>query len=214
MAYQRTQAQKLLTAAELALFDSGRTTEIRKLSKPELRSNLERSRKLRDKYRDLYRRQRLAIRGVSGTKAGTGGDANRRTQEKEEILAESVARFEARLAQIEKQEDLEFEKAQKAASKKAPAVKKVPAVKVLKKAVAKKSAAAKQSATAAKTATSGRAAKASKGKASEARAEERIVSKSAHAVEPTQVNQQSRGIEIGAHQRSQARRSQAKRDSR
>lgn len=209
MAYQRTQAQKLLTAAELALFDSGRTTEIRKLSKPELRSKLERSRKLRDKYRDLYRRQRLAIRGISGTKAGAKGDANRRTQQKEEILAESVARFEARLAQIEKQEDLEFEKAQKKA-----ASSKVPAVKVLKKAVAKKAAAAKKTATAVNAAASGRVAKASKGKASEARAEERNVSKSAHAVEPTQVNQQSRGIEIGAHQRSQARRSQAKRDSR
>lgn len=208
MAYQRTQAQKLLTAAELALFDSGRSTEIRKLSKPELRSKLERSRKLRDKYRDLYRRQRLAVRDASGTKAGTAGDANRRTQEKEEILAESVARFEARLAHIEKQEDREFEKAQKAASSK------VPAAKALKKAVAKKSAAAKQSATVAKTAASSRAAKASKGKAGKARAEKKNVSESAHAVEPTQLTQQSRGIEIGAHQRSQARRSQAKRDSR
>ncbi|SHH07198.1 hypothetical protein SAMN04488135_102110 [Pollutimonas bauzanensis] len=208
MAYQRTQAQKLLTAAELELFDSGRTTEIRKLSKPELRSRLERSRKLRDKYRDLYRRQRLAVRHASGTKAGAEGDANRRTQEKEEILAESVARFEARLAQIEKQEDREFEKAQKAASSK------VPAVKVLKKAVAKKSAAAKQDETVAKTAASSRAGKASKGKAGEARAEKRNVSKSARAVEPTAVTQQSRGIEIGAHQRSQAKRSQAKRDSR
>ncbi|GGI21177.1 hypothetical protein [Oxalicibacterium faecigallinarum] len=204
MAYQRTQAQKLLTVAELALFDAGRTSEIGKLSKPELRSKLERSRKLRDKYRDLYRRQRLAIRNASGSKAGTGGNANRRTQEKEEIFAESVARFEARLAKIEKQEDREFEKAQKAASSK------VPAAKMLKKAVAKKLVAAKQSGTAAST----RAAKASKGKVGEAKAQKKNVSKSARAVESTQLTQQSRGLAIGAHQRSQAKRSQAKRDSR
>ncbi len=208
MAYTRTQAQKLLTAAELAIFDAGRTTEVRKLGKPELRSKLERSRKLRDKYRDLYRRQRLAIRDASGSKAGTGGNANLRTREKEEIFAESVTRFEARLAQIEQQEDREFEMAQKAAASKAPAAK------VLKKAVAKKSASTKQAAKAAKTAVSARAAKAAKDKASEARAKKRNGSKSDRAVEPTQVTQQSRGIEIGAHQRSQVRKSQAKRDSR
>ncbi|WP_293780569.1 hypothetical protein [uncultured Oxalicibacterium sp.] len=204
MAYQRTQAQKLLTAAELALFDAGRTSEIGKLSKPELRSKLERSRKLRDKYRDLYRRQRLVIRSVSGSKVGAKGNANHRTQEKEQILAESVARFEARLAKIEKQEDREFEKAQKAASSK------IPAAKMLKKAMTKKSAAAEKSGTAA----SSRASKASKGKVGEAKAKKKNVSKSARAVEPTEMTQQSRGIAIGAHQRSQAKKSQAKRDSR
>jgi len=171
MAYQRTQAQKLLTVAELALFDAGRTTEIGKLSKSELRSKLERSRKLRDKYRDLYRRQRLAVRNVSGTKAGAKGDANRRTQEKEEILAESVARFEARLAKIEKQEDREFENAQKAVSSK------VPAAKMLKKAVAKKLVSTKQSGAGAPT----RATKASKGKVGEAKAQKRT---SANPLEP------------------------------
>ncbi|MEO8838523.1 MAG: hypothetical protein ABI351_07400 [Herbaspirillum sp.] len=202
MAYQRTQAQKLLTADELTLFDAGRTTEIRSLSKPVLRSKLERSRKLRDKYRDLYRRQRLAIQYATGTRTGTQGDANRRTQQKEEILAESVVRFEARLAQIEKQEDREFEKAQKVAAIK------VPAAKILKKAVAKK-AIANQKTTAANAA----ATKVLSSKAGVAKAAKKNVSKSATAVD-RQVSQQSRGVEIGAHQRSQTRRSQAKRDSR
>ena len=111
MAYIRTEAKKLLTAAELELFDAGRSTEIRKLTKPELRKKLERSRKLRDKYRDLYRRQRLTIRSEVGSKAGAKGDANERTRQKEEIFAESVARFEARILEIEKQEDAEFAKA-------------------------------------------------------------------------------------------------------
>lgn len=110
MPYTRTEAKKLLTAAELELFDAGRATEIRKLTKPELRKMLDRSRKLRDKYHDLFRRQRLAIRAVSGSKSGGRGNANERTRQKEEIFAEAVERLEERIRQIEKQEDEEFTK--------------------------------------------------------------------------------------------------------
>lgn len=108
MAYTRTEAKKLLTAAELEIFDAGRSTTIGKLTKPELRRNLERSRKLRDKYRDLFRRQRLALRSEVGSKAGTKGSANERTRQKEEIFAEAVARMEARILQIEEKEDAAF----------------------------------------------------------------------------------------------------------
>lgn len=108
MAYTRTTAKKLLTATELEIFDAGRSTAIGKLTKPELRRNLERSRKLRDKYRDLFRRQRLALRSEVGSKAGTKGSANERTRQKEEIFAEAVARMEARILQIEEKEDAEF----------------------------------------------------------------------------------------------------------
>lgn len=111
MAHTRTEAKKLLTATELELFDAGRSTEIRKLTKAQTRSKLERSRKLRDKYRDLFRRQRLALRTEVGSKSGTKGDANERTRQKEEIFAETVARYEARILQIEEQEDVEFKKA-------------------------------------------------------------------------------------------------------
>lgn len=108
MPYTRNEAKKLLTATELEIFDAGRTTEIRKLTKPELRKNLERSRRLRDKYHDLFRRQRLAIRAESGSKSGISGSANQRTQQKEEIFAEAVGRFKERILQVEKQEDEEF----------------------------------------------------------------------------------------------------------
>lgn len=113
MTYDRTEAKKLLTVAELELFDAGRSTAIRKLTKPELRSKLERSRKVRDKYRDLFRRQRLAIRAEVGSKAGTKGQANERTRQKEEIFAESVVRFETRIKEIETQEDKAYERASK-----------------------------------------------------------------------------------------------------
>jgi len=110
MPYTRTEAKKLLTATELEVFDAGKATEIGKLTKPELRRNLERNRRLRDKYHDLFRRQRLATRAESGSKSGNSGVANQRTQQKEEIFAEAVDRLKQRILQLEKQEDAEFSK--------------------------------------------------------------------------------------------------------
>ncbi|MCQ9618383.1 hypothetical protein L1889_18255 [Paenalcaligenes niemegkensis] len=109
MAHARTEVKKLLTAQELELYDFGSSTEINKLTKPQLRTKLERSRKLRDKYRDLFRRQRLALRSEVGSKSGTKGNANDRTRQKEEIFAEVVARFESRILHIEEQEDKELQ---------------------------------------------------------------------------------------------------------
>ena len=243
MAYLRTQAQKLLTAAELEMFDAGRTSEIKKLTKPQLRNKLERSRKLRDKYRDLFRRQRLAARDTLGSKSGNRGAANQRTQQKEEIFAESVARFEARLTQMEREEDLAFEKASKAdaaatsrapakrgtksAAKKTTARKAASATKTAapKKSVAKRAKPAAKAtplkAVAAKKAAPKKASpkkaavkKAAAKSASATSIAREIKSQSARAVSRNRVKQTSRGTDIGAHQRSQTRRSQAKKDSR
>ena len=111
MAYTRVTAKKLLTETELEIFDAAKPVEIKKLTKPQLRRALERSRKLRDKYRDLFRRQRLTLRDEVGSKSGTTGDSNERTRQKEELLAEVVVKFEARIAQIEAAEDKAFSKA-------------------------------------------------------------------------------------------------------
>jgi len=293
MAYQRTQAQKLLTALELALFDAGRTTEIKSLSKSQLRSKLERSRKLRDKYRDLHRRQRVALRGKPGSKSGTQDTANLRTQQKEEILAESVVRFETRLAQIEKEEDRDFAKFESAAAKSAragatktagraksvTAVKKTARTSAAKRTATAKSATASGAKSATKTATKSSTKAASKAatktaakkspsaakrttatkkssaktavktsgakttpstllakkkavakKASAKKAPSKSakapaanpldlatqkgnVSAQARAVGKGAAGQSSRALSIGAHQRGQTRRSQAKRDS-
>ena len=96
MAYTRVTAKKLLTETELEIFDAAKPVEIKKLTKPQLRRALERSRKLRDKYRDLFRRQRLTLRDEVGSKSGTTGDSSE---------------FEARIAQIEAAEDKAFSKA-------------------------------------------------------------------------------------------------------
>ena len=114
MTPNRTAVKKLLTSTELELFDVAHSpTEIEKLTKPQLRSMLERSRKLRDKYRDLYRHQRLAIRSEQGAKDGASGNANERTSQKEELMAQVVIKFESRMTHIESAEDIEFAKTQK-----------------------------------------------------------------------------------------------------
>ncbi len=98
-----TQAKPLLTAAELELFDHSRAEPIKALSAKQLTGKEKRTRTLRDKYRDLYRRQSVAVRGKT-TGVGSTGDANARTQRKAEIMQEMLDRFEARSSQLEARE--------------------------------------------------------------------------------------------------------------
>jgi hypothetical protein len=100
MPYNRTAAQKLLTTAELALFDAGNASAIAAHDRRTLAGKVERTRKLRDKYRDLYRRQRLATRERTGSKRGQSGVANERTKQKEMLFADLLARFQARLEKV------------------------------------------------------------------------------------------------------------------
>jgi hypothetical protein len=100
MPYNRTAAQKLLTTAELALFDAGNASAIVEHDRRTLAAKVERTRRLRDKYRDLYRRQRLATRERTGSKRGQSGVANERTKQKEMLFADLLARFQARLEKV------------------------------------------------------------------------------------------------------------------
>lgn len=108
MAYSITQARPLLTAAELELFDQSRAAPIKALTLARLRGKVSRARTLRDKYRDLYRRQTVSARKSSAAKSRlpVGAD-NERTQRKADILQEVLTRFEARVAQLEAQQDRE-----------------------------------------------------------------------------------------------------------
>lgn len=102
MAYTITQARPLLTAAELELFDQSRTEPIKALTLSRLRGKVTRARTLRDKYRDLYRRQTVAVRSAPNSKGRSPvGSDNERTQRKADILQEVLGRFEARVAQLE-----------------------------------------------------------------------------------------------------------------
>ena len=103
MATSITQAKPLLTAAELELFDHSRAEPIKALSAKQLAGKEKRTRTLRDKYRDLYRRQTVAVRGnVKGVAATS--DANARTQRKADIMQEMLDRFEARSSLLETRE--------------------------------------------------------------------------------------------------------------
>lgn len=79
MATTLIQARKLLTAAELDVFAASRAEALKALTAVQLRGKIKRSRTLRDKYQDLLRRQKVATRGRTGSKAGTSGVANERT---------------------------------------------------------------------------------------------------------------------------------------
>ena len=96
MAYTLTQARPLLNAAELELFSQSRAELVKQLTPAKLAGAVKRTRTLRDKYRDLYQRQTVAVR-TSAPGAVTGDD-NERTQRKADILQEVLERFEARIA--------------------------------------------------------------------------------------------------------------------
>ncbi|MGJ7525809.1 hypothetical protein [Variovorax sp. GB1P17] len=101
MAFTLTQARVLLTAAELAIFDQSRAGPVKELTAARLRAKVTRARALRDKYRDLYRRQTVATRGARAGKRSAAGGDNERTQKKATVFAEVLERFEARLAQLD-----------------------------------------------------------------------------------------------------------------
>ncbi len=135
MATSITQAKPLLTASELELFDHSRAQPIKAFTAKQLAGKEKRARALRDKYRDLYRRQTLAQRGKAGKSAANADDANARTQRKAEILQEVLERFEARSGQLAAREERESPRtigskpvtsspaAKQSASKKKPASK-------------------------------------------------------------------------------------------
>ena len=94
MAYTLTQARPLLNAAELELFEQSRAEPVKQLTGAKLAGAIKRTRTLRDKYRDLYQRQTVAVR--TSTPGAVTGDDNERTQRKADILQEVLERYEAR----------------------------------------------------------------------------------------------------------------------
>jgi len=139
MPYTRTQANALLTQAEMKLFDDSRANAVRKLDGKALATRVERTRKLRDKARDQLQRQKLATRSRTGSKRGTSGDANRRSKDKAELLADILKRFEAQARAAGKQ-------ARAGAAARKPATKAGAKKTAAKQAAGKKTAAKKKAA--------------------------------------------------------------------
>jgi hypothetical protein len=124
-------ARALCTASEFDLVAASGGEGLRALSEARLKQKVVRARALRDKYRDLLRRQRLAARR-SGAKPARD-DANARTAAKADLFEQTLARFVDRLAQVQAA-------GQKAAAKQAVAKKAVAKRATAKKATAKKAA--------------------------------------------------------------------------
>jgi len=97
----KTQAAKLLTAAEMELFTASLPAAMKELSPARLAGKVKRARTLRDKFRDLLQRQAVATRGRTGSKAGSSGSANERTARKAEILDEVLGRLTAQLEKVQ-----------------------------------------------------------------------------------------------------------------
>ena len=98
MAYTRTRAAKLLTAAELEHFNASLSRETGELPERQLKGKVKRSRALRDKYRDLLKRQTRKSRDARGGKAAARPSPNERTAHKAKIFEEVLQRFEKHLA--------------------------------------------------------------------------------------------------------------------
>jgi hypothetical protein len=200
MARTYAQAAKLLSATEMTLFVAAQRDGIGKLSSRALQSKIERARRLRDKYRDLFTRQRLATRARTGTKPGRSGAANERTEAKAKLFDELVTRFAARLEHVEAAERRAVLKAESARTKaarkpaKAAGTAKGPGKSVSPKAPAR-------------VTTPGKAAGGAIGGAG-------FMNARAKGIDTKLQLHVSRGKAIQAHLRSAGRRSQARRDGR
>jgi hypothetical protein len=93
-------ARALCTAAEFELVAASGGKALAALGEARLKSKITRARALRDKYRDLHRRQRLEARRPGAKPARA--DANARTASKAELFEQVLARFVERYRQLRK----------------------------------------------------------------------------------------------------------------
>lgn len=217
MAYTLTQARTLLTPAELALFDASRTQPVRALTAAALRGKITRARTLRDKYRDVYRRQTVSTRGAPAARRSAVGGDNERTQRKADLFAEVLGRFEQRLQKL--QPDATPAAPAAPAKKAKPATLKSTVAKALKATpVTLPSDVARALKT--KTATPPKQGAERSAKAPAAKRPARSVGAAAvpldvapGAERSNPLRQRSDNLAIHAHSKSQGRRVQGKRDS-
>ena len=94
MPFNRNHVNGFLAKTEIDLFVSSLGADLKGLKANDVQRRIDRTRKLRDKYRDLLKRQKLATRARTGTKMGSG-NANERTEKKAKAFDEALGRFEA-----------------------------------------------------------------------------------------------------------------------
>jgi hypothetical protein len=102
MALNRIQAARLLSDKEMALFEGSLSDQAPQMSDKQLQGQIRRVRTQRDKYQDLLRRQRVSTRDRTGTKSGSSGVANARTDQKVQVFSEALERLEKQQARRER----------------------------------------------------------------------------------------------------------------
>jgi hypothetical protein len=83
----RKKIELLMTKKELEIVKSGSLKSIKLLSRPRLKRYITLTRKLRDKYRDLAQRQKVA----------NGQSQNVRTLEKAEVFKKVLSKYEKQI---------------------------------------------------------------------------------------------------------------------
>ena len=100
MSFNRNHVRSFLANTEIDLFESSLGADLKALTAAAVQRRIDRTRKLRDKYRDLLQRQKLATRARTASKAGSSGEANERTAKKAKAFEETLARFEAQATHL------------------------------------------------------------------------------------------------------------------
>ena len=101
MSVTSTTAKQLCTKAELDLFTESLARNVKLFDDKALRSRVTRSRRLRDKYRQLADRQDREARGKQTPRRRRPSRGSVATRKKEQLLGETLTRFEKRLAKVE-----------------------------------------------------------------------------------------------------------------
>ncbi len=101
MTVSRAVAKPLCTSAEFELANESFPPGIAGFSEKEIRSRVTRARKLRDKYRDVAEKQTREIKGRARPTRKRQPTGNKSTVFKQQFFAETLGRFEKRLAYFE-----------------------------------------------------------------------------------------------------------------
>ncbi len=137
MPFNRNHVRAFLAKTEFGLFESSLGADLKALSAAEVQRRIDRTRKLRDKYRDLLRRQKLATRARTGSKRGLSGVANERTAKKAKAFEETLARFEVQAKHLAAAAKKAASKSKKSPARAKPAATTKKAAKTGTKAAAK-----------------------------------------------------------------------------
>src|SRR5215510_9457950 len=95
---QLTEARRLSSSRELSLISSSLPPALQTHSAARLKSKISRARKLREKYQDLYRRQKLAAK--SRMTGAPYEKLNYRTLRKKQMFGEALTRLTKQLAKL------------------------------------------------------------------------------------------------------------------